>query len=146
MLNIPLSFIGGIFALFIMNVSLSIASLVGFIALAGIASRNGLMMVSHFIYLIKEENESFSKQMVIRGALERLVPVMMTTLTAIFALIPILISGGDSAGKEIVYPVSLVIVGGLLSSTLLDLIITPVLFYKLGQRFSGFFSGFKEQT
>lgn len=146
LLNIPLSFIGGIFALFIMNVSLSIASLVGFIALAGIASRNGLMMVSHFIYLIREENESFSKQMVIRGALERLVPVMMTTLTAIFALIPILISGGDSAGKEIVYPVSLVIVGGLLSSTLLDLIITPVLFYKLGQRFSGFFSGFKGQV
>lgn len=138
LLNIPLSFIGGVFALLIMDVNLSIASLVGFIALAGIASRNGLMMVSHFLHLMKEEGEAFSKKMVIRGALERLVPVMMTTFTAIFALIPVLITGSDSAGKEILYPVSLVIVGGLVSSTLLDLIITPVAFYRLGKRFNGF--------
>ena len=138
LLNIPLSFIGGIFALFIADINISIASIVGFIALAGIASRNGIMMISHFNHLMYEEGEVFSKEMVIRGSLERLVPVLMTVFTAIFALLPILITGSEAPGKEILYPVTVVIVGGLLSSTMLDLILTPAVFYILGKRFFQF--------
>lgn len=134
-LNIPLSFIGGVFALYITNVNISIASIVGFIALAGIASRNGIMMISHFNHLMREEGEVFSMQMVIRGSLERIVPVLMTVFTAIFALLPILLTGSEAPGKEILYPVSVVIVGGLMSSTMLDLILTPVIYYMAGKRF-----------
>ncbi|MCP4136335.1 MAG: efflux RND transporter permease subunit [bacterium] len=134
LLNIPLAFIGGVYALYLMGTNLSIASLVGFIALAGIASRNGILMISHFIHLMEQEKEPFSKSMVIRGALERLVPVLMTAGTAIIALIPILMTGNDAPGKEMLFPISLVIVGGLLSSTMLDLVLTPVVFYHAGKR------------
>ena len=134
-LTIPFSFIGGIFALYFADINISIASIVGFIALAGIASRNGIMMISHFNHLINVEGEKFSKEMVIKGALERLVPVLMTVFTAIFALLPILITGSEAPGKEILYPVTIVIVGGLISSTMLDLILTPIAYYILGKKF-----------
>ncbi len=133
MLNVPLALIGSIVAIYLTERVLSVATLVAFITLCGIASRNGIMMISHYIHLIKEEGEPFSEHMIIRGSLERLVPVLMTAFSAALALIPLLLSKG-TPGKEILYPVAVVIVGGLFSSTLLDIIVTPTIFYRFGKR------------
>jgi len=110
-----------------------VASMVGFITLAGIASRNGILKISHYINLCKFEGERFGEQMVIRGSLERLTPVLMTALTAAFALTPLLLAA-DAPGKEILHPVAVVIFGGLVSSTLLDTLLTPVLYLRFGQK------------
>lgn len=132
MLTIPFAFIGGIVLLFLTGRTVTVASLVGFITLAGIASRNGIMMISHYLHLMKHEGEAFTKEMVIRGSLERLVPVLMTATVAGLALLPLVFAKGQ-AGSEILHPVAVVIVGGLLSSTLLDLLVTPTVFYKFGR-------------
>ncbi len=133
MLNIPMALIGSMVAIYISDRIFSVATLVAFITLCGIASRNGIMMISHYIHLMKHENETFSREMVIRGSLERLVPVLMTTLTAILGLIPLVLAGG-APGKEILHPVAVVIVGGLISSTLLDMFLTPTVFFHFGRR------------
>lgn len=133
MLNIPLALIGSVIAVWLTGGIFSIATLVGFITLTGIASRNGIMMLSHYIHLMEHEGEKFGKEMIIRGSLERLVPVLMTALVAALALIPLTLDKSAS-GKEILYPVATVILGGLISSTLLDMIITPAVFYLFGER------------
>lgn len=133
MANIPLALIGSVIAMWIAGVSLSVASMVGFITLAGIATRNGILKISHYINLCKFEGESFSQSMIVRGSLERLTPVLMTALVAAFALTPLLLSA-DAPGKEILHPVAVVIFGGLVSSTLLDTLLTPVLFWMFGEK------------
>lgn len=133
MANIPLALIGSVVAMWLAGVSLSVASMVGFITLAGIATRNGILKISHYINLCRFEGEAFGQAMIVRGSLERLTPVLMTALVAAFALTPLLLAA-DAPGKEILHPVAVVIFGGLVSSTLLDTLLTPVLFWLFGQR------------
>ena len=134
MLNIPLAFIGAVIGIwFFSDRTVSIASMVGFIALTGIAARNGIMMLSHYLHLLREEGESFDQKMIIRGTQERIIPVLMTALTAGFALIPLLLGAGQP-GREILHPVAVVIFFGLFSSTLLDLTIRPLVFWTFGRR------------
>lgn len=126
--NIPISVIGGVFLTRETLDNVSIATLVGFIAISGIAARNSIMMISHYLHLMRHEGESFNRAMIVKGAEERLVPVLMTALSAGIALIPLVIAA-DEPGKEILNPVAIVIVGGLISSTILGLAITPSFFY-----------------
>ncbi len=133
MLNIPLALIGSVIAVMLTGGVFSIATMVGFITLTGIASRNGIMMISHYIHLVEHEGEKFGDKMIIRGSLERLVPVLMTALVAALALIPLTLDA-TAPGKEILYPVATVILGGLISSTLLDMIVTPVVFKQFGEK------------
>ena len=133
MLNIPLALVGGLVLTWLLVDNISIATLVGFIAVGGIAARNGIMMISHYLHLMKHEGEAFSRKMVERGTLERMVPVLMTALSAGIGLVPLVLAGEDP-GKEILHPVAVVIVGGLVSSTLLDFLITPLIFYTFGKK------------
>jgi CzcA family heavy metal efflux pump len=133
LVNIPLAIMGGLVLTWLLIDNISIATLVGFIAVAGVAARNCIMMLSHYLHLMKHEGEGFTRDMVVRGTLERLVPVLMTALSAGMALIPLLLAAGEP-GKEILHPVAVVIVGGLVSSTLLDLLVTPAIFYHFGRK------------
>jgi CzcA family heavy metal efflux pump len=133
MANIPLALIGAVVAMWLAGVTLSVATMVGFITLAGIATRNGILKVSHYINLCRFEGERFGQPMIVRGSLERLTPVLMTALVAAFALTPLLLAG-DEPGKEILHPVAVVIFGGLVSSTLLDTVLTPIIFWLVGER------------
>jgi HME family heavy-metal exporter len=130
---LPTAFIGGVLALILTRQSLTVASMVGFISLGGIATRNGILLVTHYFHLMKHENEGFTRRMIVRGSLERLSPVLMTALTAGIGLIP-LVWGGQQPGREILYPVATVIFGGLITSTLCEFLIHPGLFW----RFSGY--------
>jgi CzcA family heavy metal efflux pump len=129
---LPTAFIGGVLGLVLTGQSLTVASLVGFISLGGIAVRNGILLVTHYFHLMKEEHEEFGQAMVLRGSLERLAPVLMTALTAGIGLLPLVI-GGQEPGREILYPVATVILGGLVTSTFCEFLIHPGLFW----RFSG---------
>ena len=129
---LPTAFIGGVLALVITDQHLTVASLVGFISLGGIAVRNGILLVTHYIHLMAEEGEGFTREMILRGSLERLAPVLMTALTAGIGLVPLVI-GGQEPGREILYPVATVILGGLVTSTFCEFLIHPGIFW----RFSG---------
>jgi CzcA family heavy metal efflux pump len=130
---LPTAFIGGVIALVVTQQDLTIASLVGFISLGGIAVRNGILLVTHYFHLMKAEGEDFTQAMIIRGSLERLAPVLMTALTAGIGLIP-LVLGGQEPGREILYPVATVILGGLVTSTFCEFLIHPGLFWKFSGR------------
>jgi CzcA family heavy metal efflux pump len=132
LINIPLALMGAFVFTWLKIGNISIATLVGFIAVAGVAARNSIMMLSHYLHLMKHEGETFSRAMIERGTLERLVPVLMTALSAGIALIPLVLSAGEP-GKEILHPVAVAIVGGLISSTLLDLVVTPAVFWLFGR-------------
>lgn len=155
LVNIPLAAFGSVLTLLIVNrpewsalqavpwwdwpriwvgaTSLSVAHWVGFITLIGVVSRNGIMMISHYIHLMQHEGEAFSEQMIVRGSLERLAPVMMTAMTSFIGLLPLLFGAGQT-GKEILYPLALVVFGGMLTSTILDQVVTPALFFKFGRK------------
>jgi HME family heavy-metal exporter len=111
----------------------SIATMVGFVTLTGIAARNGIMMIAHYIHLMEHEGERFDLAMVYRGTSERIIPVLMTALTASLALIPLVIAA-DEPGRELLHPVAVVIFCGLFSSTLLDLTLRPLVFWKFGKK------------
>jgi Cu/Ag efflux pump CusA len=130
MVNLPLALIGGVAALLATRGMLNVASLVGFIALFGIAVRNGILLVSHYNRLISEGEPL--REAVFRGSLERLNPIFMTALCAALALIPLAIGGGE-AGKEIQAPMAVVVLGGLLSSTALNMVVVPALFFRYGR-------------
>ncbi|MEW4491047.1 efflux RND transporter permease subunit [Thalassoglobus sp. JC818] len=133
MMALPMALIGSVAALVITGQSLTVAAMVGFISLAGIASRNGILLLNHYLHLVKYEGEDWSKSMIIRAGLERLAPVLMTALTSGIGLVPLVLAAGEP-GKEILYPVATVILGGLISSTLLDFFVHPALFYLIGMK------------
>jgi len=130
---LPMAAIGAVAALIITGQTLTVASLVGFISLAGIASRNGILLIAHYLHLVQHEGEAFTPQMIERAGKERLAPMLMTALTAGIALVPLVMAAGEP-GKEILYPVATVIIGGLISSTLLDFFVHPALFWVFGRR------------
>ncbi len=130
--NVPLALVGSVVALWISGQPLSVAALVGFITLTGISTRNGILKISHYINLCAFEGETFGRPLIVRGSLERLTPVLMTALVAAFALLPLLVSA-DTPGKEVLHPVAVVIFGGLVSSTLLDTLLTPLMFWRWGR-------------
>jgi Cu/Ag efflux pump CusA len=133
LLNLPLALMGSLALTYILVGNISIATLVGFIAVGGVAARNGIMMISHYLHLMKHEGEGFTYAMIERGTLERFVPVTMTALSAGIALIPFVIAAGEP-GKEILSPVAICIVGGLISSTFLDFAVTPAVFRMFGKK------------
>ncbi|QWE10228.1 efflux RND transporter permease subunit [Polynucleobacter sp. es-EL-1] len=135
MSNIPLAMVGAVIGLWISGQPLSIAALIGFITLAGISVRNGILKISHYLNLMQSEGESFSLAMIIRGSIERLSPVLMTALVTAFALAPLLFEA-ERPGTEILHPVAVVIFSGLLSSTLLDTFLTPAMFWLYGKKAS----------
>jgi HME family heavy-metal exporter len=130
--SVPLALIGSVTALWITGQPLSVASMIGFITLTGIAARNGILKISHCVNLAIHEGMPFGRDLALRGSLERLTPVLMTAVSAAVALVPLII-GADDPGKEILHPVAVTIFGGLISSTLLDAFLTPVLFLRYGR-------------
>jgi HME family heavy-metal exporter len=133
MANIPLALVGAVIGLWLSGQPLSVAALVGFITLAGIAIRNGILKVSHYVNLCAFEGESFTPAMLLRGSAERLTPVLMTALVAAFALAPLLFEA-EMPGTEILHPVAVVIFSGLLTSTLLDSFLTPAMVWLFGKK------------
>jgi HME family heavy-metal exporter len=132
MASVPLALIGSVAALWWAGQPLSVASMVGFITLTGIATRNGILKISHYINLAIHEDMPFGRELVMRGSLERLTPVLMTALSAGVALVPLML-GADAPGKEILHPVAITIFGGLVTATLLDTVLTPTLFLRYGR-------------
>ncbi len=133
MAKIPMAGIGAVLFIVATGQTVSIATIVGLIALAGIAARNSILLIDHYLHVMREEGMPFGREMVLRAGKERLVPVLMTALCAGIALVPIVLTP-DRPGRELLYPVATAILGGLVSSTLLDIIVTPGLFLALGRR------------
>jgi CzcA family heavy metal efflux pump len=130
--TLPWALVGGLLAAYFSNGVLSLGSLVGLLTILGIATRNGIMMISHFQHLENEEGMTFGAELVLRGARERIAPIMMTALTTGLALVPLAIAG-DLPGHEIEHPMALVILGGLVTSTLLNLLVVPTLYLRFGK-------------
>ena len=131
LLTLPSALVGGVLAAWLAGGVLSLGSLVGFLTVLGIAARNGIMMTNHFQHLERYEGEQFGMALVLRGARERLRPILMTTGAAGFAVLPLVIFG-NLPGHEIEYPMAVVILGGLVTSTLLNLFILPALYLRFG--------------
>ncbi|TWT34854.1 efflux RND transporter permease subunit [Blastopirellula retiformator] len=131
MIALPMAFIGSVAALYLTQQTLTVASMVGFISLCGIASRNGILLINHYLHLVKYEGETWSQEMIIRAGKDRLAPVLMTALTSGIGLAPLAMAAGEP-GKEILYPVATVIIGGLITSTSLEFLVRPALFWTLG--------------
>lgn len=133
MAALPMAFIGSAIALVIAGQTLTVAAMVGFISLGGIASRNGILLLNHYIHLVKYEGETWSKDMLVRAGQERLAPVLMTALTSGIGLIPLVLTAGE-AGKEVLYPIAIVHIGGLTSCTLLEFLVRPALMWTFGRK------------
>lgn len=134
MFNLPLAFVGGVLAIYLFGGGvLSVASLVGFMTLTGIVMRNGILLLSHYDHLMQYEGETFGRRMVVRGTLERLAPVSMTAVTTILGLIPLALGAGQT-GKEILHPLAITVIGGLITATLLVQLLLPALYIKFGRR------------
>jgi CzcA family heavy metal efflux pump len=131
-LTLPIALVGGALAAFVFGRTLSLGSLVGFYTVFGIAARNGILMINHFQHLERHEGETFGPALVLRGALERLSPILMTSLATGLALIPLVVAG-EIPGHEIEYPLAIVILGGLVTSTLLNLFVVPSLYLRFGK-------------
>ena len=131
-LTLPIALVGGVIAAYLAGGVLSLGSLVGFFTVLGIVARNGIMLISHFQHLENEEGMPFGKDLVLRGARERLIPISMTVLTTGLALIPLII-GGSIPGQEIEYPMAIVILGGLITATLLNLLVVPSLYLRFAK-------------
>jgi len=132
MAALPMAFIGAVAALAVTRQTLTIASMLGYISLCGIATRNGILLLDHYLHLVRYEGESWTREMIVRAGRERLAPVLMTALTAGIGLVPLAMAAGEP-GKEILYPVATVIIGGLVSSTLLEFLVRPALFWTVGR-------------
>jgi multidrug efflux pump subunit AcrB len=133
MAKIPMAGIGAVLFIVATGQTVSVATIVGLIALAGIAARNSILLIDHYLHVMREEGMPFGREMILRAGKERLVPVLMTALCAGIALVPIVLTP-DRPGRELLYPVATAILGGLVSSTLLDLIVTPGLFLAFGRQ------------
>jgi CzcA family heavy metal efflux pump len=133
MLNIPTVFIGGIIGVWLTGGVINLAHLVGFISLAGIVSRNGIMLIGKCLSLIQKEQQPFTPDTILKATLDRVVPVLMTSLVTALALIPLMLAGGEP-GKELLHPLAVVIFGGLISSTVISLFLTPAVFYRFGRK------------
>jgi CzcA family heavy metal efflux pump len=133
LLSLPFALVGGVLAAFFTGGVLSLGSLVGFVTVIGIAARNGIMMVSHYRHLETEEGEAFGRNLILRGAQERLAPILMTALTTALALLPIAL-GGSKPGHEIENPMAVIIIGGLVTSTVMNLFLMPVLYQMFSRR------------
>jgi len=131
MISLPMAFIGSVAALYLTGQTLTVAAMVGFISLCGIASRNGILLINHYLHLVRYEGESWSRAMIVRAGQERVAPVLMTALTSGIGLVPLALAAGEP-GKEILYPVASVIIGGLVSCTILEFLVRPALFLQFG--------------
>ncbi len=131
-LTLPFALVGGIAGAFLCGGVISLGSLIGFVTVLGVAARNGIMLIDHYRHLQREEGVPFGTELVIRGAAERLAPILMTALTTGLALVPLIITG-NKPGQEIEYPMAFVILGGLVTSTLLNLLVLPPLFARFGR-------------
>jgi Cu/Ag efflux pump CusA len=133
-LTLPSALVGGVLAAYFSDGIISLGSLVGFLTILGIAARNGIMLIDHFQHLEKHEGEAFGPALVLRGARERISPIMMTALTTALAIGPLVVAG-KIPGHEIEHPLAVVVLGGLVTSTLLNLFVVPNLYLRFGRRF-----------